>query len=259
MRLSRVGEATAKVASDFGKHFAYQRVVSPPASRAFVRAIANTIHDTRTLSGWTTKRIKNVTLEEFCPSIERMAFSIEVPPRETYELPLIELVHLGAMLRYFRPMSVFEIGTFKGRTTRLLAEMTDNCTCIYTLDLPPAEVKRGGYFSDREGELIGQDVQESSCREKITQLYGNSRKFDFSPFYGQMDFVFIDGDHSYEGVKSDTQNALRMIRPGGVIVWDDYSERHTPGVVQCLEELSVVIEVFRLAGTRFGCHRAKTP
>lgn len=34
--------------------------------------------------------------------------------------------------------------------------------------------------------------------------------------------VFIDGDHSYQGVKADTENILRQVKPGTVIMWHDY-------------------------------------
>ena len=39
-----------------------------------------------------------------------------------------------------------------------------------------------------------------------------------------MGMVIVDGGHSYEVAKSDTQNALRLVRNGGIIVWDDYGD-----------------------------------
>ncbi len=41
---------------------------------------------------------------------------------------------------------------------------------------------------------------------------------------GLFDYIYIDGDHSYEQVKIDTLNAVQIIRPGGIIVWDDYDK-----------------------------------
>jgi len=36
------------------------------------------------------------------------------------------------------------------------------------------------------------------------------------------DAIFIDGDHSRQGVTHDTELASALIRPGGIIVWHDY-------------------------------------
>lgn len=39
-----------------------------------------------------------------------------------------------------------------------------------------------------------------------------------------LDWVYIDGNHLYEYVKSDLEHALRCVRPGGLITGDDYGE-----------------------------------
>ena len=36
-----------------------------------------------------------------------------------------------------------------------------------------------------------------------------------------MDFLFIDGDHSYEGVKRDFADYAPLVRPGGLIAFHD--------------------------------------
>ena len=40
-----------------------------------------------------------------------------------------------------------------------------------------------------------------------------------------IDFVFIDGDHTYEGVKSDFLNYGPLVRPGGIIGFHDILPR----------------------------------
>jgi hypothetical protein len=57
----------------------------------------------------------------------------------------------------------------------------------------------------------------------VTHIGHNSQTFDFSPYEGRIDLVFVDGDHSYEGVRSDTRSAYRLLRNDeSVIVWHDY-------------------------------------
>jgi predicted O-methyltransferase YrrM len=50
------------------------------------------------------------------------------------------------------------------------------------------------------------------------------------------DFVFIDADHSYEGVKADIEGFLPLVMPGGIIAGDDYSVPDYPGVVRAVDE-----------------------
>ena len=38
----------------------------------------------------------------------------------------------------------------------------------------------------------------------------------------KLDWIYIDGDHSYTGVKNDLNNAIEVVKPGGLIIGDDY-------------------------------------
>lgn len=67
---------------------------------------------------------------------------------------------------------------------------------------------------------------------RITQLYGDSAIFDFSPYAGSIDLIFVDGAHSFEYVMKDTASACRMLTDRGVILWHDYSA--WPGVTEAL-------------------------
>jgi hypothetical protein len=88
----------------------------------------------------------------------------------------------------------------------------------------------------------------------------NSRLLDYGQLaaeFGEIGFVFIDGDHSYEGVKADTELALQYLvaRPeGGMVVWHDVSETHPEwvGVLKYLEELAAKFtawQIVRIEGT----------
>lgn len=39
---------------------------------------------------------------------------------------------------------------------------------------------------------------------------------------GKVDFLFLDGDHSYEGIKADFENYWPMVRPGGMAAFHDF-------------------------------------
>jgi predicted O-methyltransferase YrrM len=53
-----------------------------------------------------------------------------------------------------------------------------------------------------------------------------------------VDLVFIDAGHTYDYVKRDTDQALTMLRPGGVIVWHDCFQVLHPDVTRRLCELA---------------------
>jgi len=153
--------------------------------------------------------------------------------------PNFLMMQLVAMLR---PKRVFEIGTSQGRTTALIAMNTPPETQIFTLDLDPSKPLPGQVSDVHLIELarreLGVAFRGTSWEKRITQLLGDSGTFDFSPYYDSMDMVTVDGSHTYRFVRSDSLNAFRMIRPGGVILWHDFeSMRSEYGVSRFVDEL----------------------
>lgn len=149
------------------------------------------------------------------------------------------LIKIVAMLQ---PRRVFEIGTNVGYSTRAIAMYGPPEIEVFTLDLEPHAVLNQDMTDlDRiqEGrERLGSAWKGTQYERSITQLLGDSMTFDFSPYHRSIDLVYIDGSHSYPYVRSDTRNAMLMIRTGGVIVWDDYgSVRSEYGTTRYLEQL----------------------
>jgi hypothetical protein len=76
--------------------------------------------------------------------------------------------------------------------------------------------------------------------ERIVQIFSDSTKLDFNQF-GVVDLIVIDGGHGYDVVKSDTENALRIInRERGAIIWHDAVDY---GVGQYLPELELPVSI----------------
>ncbi|HEY8165439.1 MAG TPA: class I SAM-dependent methyltransferase [Gemmatimonadaceae bacterium] len=154
-----------------------------------------------------------------------------------------ELIAICRLVRQQRPQAMFEFGTFDGRTTLNMAANAPNESRVYTLDLPPQDVPESRIPLDQQ-ELRYASKPESGSRFKgtevetrIVQLYGDSGRFDFSPYASQVDFIFIDGSHVYEYVINDSLLALQMLRNGrGTIVWHDYST--WDGVTRALHDLA---------------------
>jgi predicted O-methyltransferase YrrM len=175
-------------------------------------------------------------------------------------LPLAELTILGAISRYMNPRSVFEIGTYRGLSTLAIAMNTPDDTELFTLDLDKQNRNVTKYPMEMGGIEassfpVGEYYHGSVHERKIQQLYGDSANFDFAPFTGGIDLIFIDGNHLYENVKSDSFNAFRMLRSKGVIIWDDYHAGY-PGVMKCLDELAESKPLVRIAKTRLVVYRS---
>lgn len=196
------------------------------------------------------------SIAELFPGIENCSARLSLahlPNRPDMVMPLKETFIIATICHWLQPQRSFEIGTFTGTTTLAIAMNSAEDAKIFTLDLPAAE-KTG---SENQ---IGSAFRESISQKKIVQLQGDSASFDFQPYHGTIDLVLVDGNHAYEFVKSDTANAFKMIRPGGVIIWDDYLwDKKYPecaDVTRYLDELPTDYGVVNIAGTRLAlCRR----
>jgi predicted O-methyltransferase YrrM len=149
-------------------------------------------------------------------------------------LPMNELALIAGIIVKEKPRAIFEIGTFDGRTAMNMALNSPEDCKIFTLDLPKELASETRFkISARHLPLIDKDVsgerfrntsaEEFPAKYKITQLLGDSGKFDFSPYYNSMDLIFIDGSHDYDYVLNDSEIALKLLRDGkGIILWHDY-------------------------------------
>jgi hypothetical protein len=171
-------------------------------------------------------------------------FRLLEPDCEEGNVSGYELAVICGLVAQARPMKCLEIGTFDGRTTLNIAANMPADGVVYTLDLPSSEAARttlnlaSGDVRYIEKAVSGCRFAASEHRKKIVQLYGDSAKFDFSQYEGQMDLVFVDGSHSYEYVKHDTQIALKLLKAkGGMIIWHDYGSKWWKGLTQALNEL----------------------
>jgi len=130
---------------------------------------------------------------------------------------LIELCLLVYLERSINAKAAFELGTFNGRTTVNLAANVAQEGRVYTLDLPPSSPLRQVKYE------TGALYRWTELESRITQLYGDSWTFDFSPYFDSIDFVFIDAAHTFEHALRDTESALKLLRGGkGIIAWHDY-------------------------------------
>jgi hypothetical protein len=171
-------------------------------------------------------------------------------------LTLLETFCVVAASRAVKARRVFEFGTFLGSTTLNLALNLPEDGRVFTFDLD--EQSAAGLTQHAEDAPLTErhlktaaDFAETPEARKITPVNGNSLTFDFSPWAGAIDLVFIDGGHDLETVMADTRNALRMARSDGpsCILWHDYRNADYPELTGYLDALSAEREILHIEDT----------
>lgn len=128
-----------------------------------------------------------------------------------------EVAELAKIVSDREPETVVEIGTAQGGTLYIWSRYFDNNKKICSIDNGPNYSKRTKFFreftNDTEIVFINSPSQKEETREKIKNETNKS-----------VDFLFIDGDHRYEGVKEDFEIYSSYVNQGGIIAFHDIIE-----------------------------------
>lgn len=120
-----------------------------------------------------------------------------------------------------------EIGSYDGIAVSILAQRYPGKE-FYCVDafIEGFETAAGhfGYFLENNGQFNNVFLYVGKSEDILPTL---KREFDF---------IFIDGDHSYEAVKKDFEMALDLCVVGGRIVFHDYEK---PCVKEAIDEICV--------------------
>lgn len=130
-----------------------------------------------------------------------------------------EVVALLELVASDRPSRVLEIGTLNGGTLFLLACAASRDARLLSLDL--RQYNHAHRFLFRHFGCRSQKihVQRIDSHAEETRRWVEEW-FDRQP----LDLLFIDGDHSYEGVRRDWELYSPLVRPGGLIALHDIVE-----------------------------------
>ena len=119
-----------------------------------------------------------------------------------------------------------EIGSYKGKSTAFMAvEIINSGKNIKFECIDPMELM-GAYLNMPQDEKDGYSSEEFHQRLKPVENHYKLHQMTSDEAVhlyddNSIDFLLIDGDHSYEGVKKDIINYLPKMRSGGLIVGDD--------------------------------------
>lgn len=221
------------------------------------------------LSSWLRKRIANRetlpfrTFDSLFPGFGQTTIRLTRWDGHPTGVRLNELTYLAYLATSFPATRIFEFGTSVGRTTLNLCLNLPPGGRVYSLDLPDHTADNPDHrpyaanqIAEVENYRRAEYLSQSSEKLPVELLRGNSLEFDFT-YQGSMDLIFVDGGHSYDVVKSDSENAFRMLKPeGGVVVWHDYWQYNALDVVLAINDLAKEREIVQIKGTRMAIHVA---
>jgi predicted O-methyltransferase YrrM len=133
-----------------------------------------------------------------------------------------EILGLGDLLKTLAPKRSLEIGTNYGGTLLLLCSLSAPKAKIISIDLPSGPFG-GGYPKSkmpifrrfpRFGQklhLLRADSHATETKEQVLRLLEGE----------QLDYLFVDADHTYDGVRRDFEMYAPLVRSGGMIAFHD--------------------------------------
>lgn len=136
-----------------------------------------------------------------------------------------EIKILLEVLKKEKPKTILEIGTANGGTLFLLSKVAAKDAKIISIDLPNGPFGGEGFpdwkipiyktfvTNKQKIHFIRSDSHNKKTLENLKKIIGKRK----------IDFLLIDGDHTYEGVKKDFEMYNTLVKDDGLIAIHDVS------------------------------------
>lgn len=227
----------------------YVRLVSQSAARSSIRSMAR-----RPLEWQAQQLIDSRSSADLTLLTGELEFEARLgapDSRHAWSLHASDQLVLQSLVAARGVRRAFEIGTFNGGTTRVIAESLPRDGVIWTLDLPAKTFALTQEPENFSGSDVGRAYANSPAAGKVVQLLEDSLTFDVTPYRGQCDLVIVDGAHDYEHGLSDTRKAFELVTPQGVIIWDDF-QPYWHGLIRGIYQGASPHIPRRLSGSNLG-------
>jgi glycosyltransferase involved in cell wall biosynthesis/predicted O-methyltransferase YrrM len=126
-----------------------------------------------------------------------------------------------------KPLNALEIGSWEGRSTCWLLThiLTHDAARITCVDTFAGSIEHASYESDYLQSLEERfdfNIAKTNAAHKVIKKVGSSQEILRSLPQNSYDLLYIDGSHLASDVLEDTLLSWRLVKVGGVIIFDDY-------------------------------------
>lgn len=133
---------------------------------------------------------------------------------------------------------VLEIGSFKGKSTSYLYRAIEQTNdSLIVIDHFQGVIGKENIYGDFKDIFI-ENMNKIGNIKKIKIHNGKSTEMLNSIKDNSLRFIYIDGDHTFEGIKNDLTICLNKLKKNGIIVLDDYFN----GFPELVESVNLIIK-----------------
>jgi predicted O-methyltransferase YrrM len=125
-----------------------------------------------------------------------------------------EILTLTYWLKGFQPHNILEIG-YRGSTFHILSQLSTGKKVALDIEDNGRTIQSHYMMYGEDFKLFVANSQTEETKNKVKE------------FCPQYDLIFIDGDHSYKGVKRDFELYQELLSPRGHIIFHDIDPDHT--------------------------------
>lgn len=127
-----------------------------------------------------------------------------------------DYILLKALSKRFEGGNFLEVGTWRGESLKNVYD-ANTFQSLTFITLKPEDDTSKGIGVQSYGAFVPKD-------EGVQGIFANSFTYDFERLEKKFDLIFIDADHSYEGILNDTRKAFPLLKDdNSIIVWHDYA------------------------------------
>lgn len=131
-----------------------------------------------------------------------------------------ELIRLTRLIQDQQPKTIVEIGTDRGGTLYVWTQALPSAERFVSIDLPGGDFG-GGYSTGRATFYSSFTQKPVTCLRKDSHNPATKKALVNAINHEPIDFLFIDGDHTYPGVKQDHTMYKDLMADDGIIAFHD--------------------------------------